>query len=120
MTGSVAKGWGASVLFSYPSTNARGVAILIRNGLNIRIQLSEISSDGRFIVLKAAINNEIYTTANIYGPNKDTEAVKFYCNLSKLLRNKEFGNEENIITGGDFNNCPPDITLDGKGNLPIP
>ena len=53
------KEWGASVLFSHGSTNARGVAILIRNGLNITIQLSEISSDGRFIVIKAAINNEI-------------------------------------------------------------
>ena len=75
----------------------------MRNGLNITIQLSEISSDGRFIVIKAAINNEIYTIANIYGPNKDAEAVKFYRNLSKLLRNDEFGNEENIIIGGDFN-----------------
>jgi len=83
------------------------------------IPLSEISSDGRFIALKAAINSEINTIANIYGPNKDTEAVKFYRNLSKLLRNDEFGNEENIIFGGDFN-CPLDITLDKKGGLPIP
>lgn len=87
--------------------------------MNITIQLSEISSDGRFIVLKAAINSEIYTIANIYSPNKDTEAVKFYRNLSKLLRNDELGNEENIIIGGDFN-CPLDITLDKKGRLPIP
>jgi len=113
------KDWGASVLFSHGSTNARGVAILIRNGLNITIQLSEISSDGRFIVIKAAINNEIYTVANIYGPNKDAEAVKFYRNLSKLLRNDEFGNEENIIVGGDYK-CPLDITLDKKGGLPSP
>ena len=42
----------------------------MRNGLNITIQLSEISSDGRFIVIKAAINNEIYTIANIYGPKQ--------------------------------------------------
>ena len=106
-------------LFSHRSTNGRGVAILIRNGLNITIQLSEISSDGRFIVKKAAINNEMYTIANIYGPNKDAEAVKFYRNLSKLLRNDEFGNEENIIIGGDYN-CPLDITLDKKGGLQIP
>ena len=72
-----------------------------------------------FFVIKAAINNEIYTIANIYGPNKDAEAVKFYRNLSKLLRNDEFGNEESIIIGGDYN-CPLDITLDKKGGLPIP
>ena len=39
------KEWDASVLFSHGSTNARGVAILIKNSLNIVIQQSEISSD---------------------------------------------------------------------------
>ena len=86
--------------------------------MNITIQQSKISSDGRFIVLKADINNETYTIANIYGPNKDADAVKFYRNLSKVLINDDFGYEENII-GGDFN-CPLDITLDKKGGLPIP
>ena len=113
------KEWGASVLFSHGSRNARGVAILIKNNLNITIQQSEISSDGRFIVLKAAINNEIYTIANISGPNKDADAVTFYRNLPKLLRNDKFGTKENIIIGGDFN-CPLDITLDKKGGLPTP
>ena len=91
----------------------------IKNSLNITIQQREINSDGRFIVLKADVNNEIYTIANIYGPNKDADAIKFYRNLSKLLGNDEFGNEENIIIGGDFN-CPLDITLEKKGGLPIP
>jgi len=54
----------------------------------------------------------------MHGPNKDAKAVKFYCNLSKLLRNDELGNEENITIGGDYN-CPLDITLDKKGGLPI-
>jgi len=78
--------------------------------LNITIQQSEISWDGRFIVLKADISNETCTIANIYGPNKDADAVKFYRNLSELLRNNEFGNEENIIIGGDFN-CPLDMAV---------
>ena len=80
------KEWGAPVLFSHGSTNARGVAILMKNSLNITIRQSEISSDGRFIVLKADINNETYTIANVYSPNNDADAVKFYRNVSKLLR----------------------------------
>ena len=64
------KEWGASVLFSHGSTNARGVAILIRNGLNITIQLSETSSDGRFIVIKAAIDNEIYNCKYIWSKQR--------------------------------------------------
>ena len=87
--------------------------------MNITIQQSEISLDGRFIVLKADINNETYTIANVYGPNKDTDAVKFYRNLSKLLRNDDFANEDNIFSGRDCN-CPLDISLDKKGGLPIP
>jgi len=35
------------------------------------------------------------------------------------LRNNEFGNEENITIGGDFN-CPLDPSLDKKGGLSIP
>lgn len=72
------KEWGASIFFSHGSTNARGVAILIRNGLDFSLQQSEISSDGRFIMIKATINNEVYTIVNTYGPKKDAEAIKFY------------------------------------------
>ena len=50
---------GAPVLFSHGSSNARGVEILIKNSLNITIQQSEISSDGRFIVLTADINKTL-------------------------------------------------------------
>ena len=58
--------------------------------------------------------------ANICGgPNKDVEAVQFYHKLSNLLRTNDFGNEENIIMGGDLN-CPLNINLDKKGGIRIP
>ena len=72
-THSTEKRVGNSILFSHVRTNARGVAILIRNGLDISIQRSEIGSDGRFIVIKAMINNELYTIVNLYGRNKHRE-----------------------------------------------
>ena len=65
------------------------------------------------------IKEENYTIADIYGPNKDADAVKFYHNLSNLLRTNDFGNEENIIMGGDFN-CPLNVSLDKKGGIQIP
>ena len=55
----------------------------------------------------------------VFLTNKDADTVKFYRNLSKLQRNDEFGNEENIIIGRDFN-CLLDIILDKKGGLLIP
>lgn len=56
----------------------QGVAVLIRNGLDISIELCETSYDGRLILVEAAMNNEVYTTVSTYGPNKNVEAVKFY------------------------------------------
>ena len=112
------KEWGAEVLFSHGCTNARGVAVLIKNGFDMDIQLTQTDSFGRLILLKAVIKEENYTIANIYGPNKDADAVKFYHNLSNILRTNDFGNEENIIMGGDFN-CPLNINLDKKGGIPI-
>jgi len=107
------KEWGAEILFSHGGTNARGVAVLIKNGFDIDIMLSQTESSGRLLLFKALIKEENYTIANIYGPNKDAEAVQFYHKLSKLLRTNDFGNEENLIMGGDFN-CPLNINLDKK------
>jgi len=110
----VEKRMGAKILFSHGSTNTRGVAMLIKNSFDIDIMLSQTDSSGRLLLFKALIKEENYTIANIYGPNKDAEAVQFYHKLSKLLRTNDFGNEENIIImGGDFN-CPLNINLDKK------
>ena len=62
---------------------------------------------------------EDFCCSNIYGPNKDAEAVQFYLKLSKLLRTNDFGNEENIIMGGDFH-CPLNINLDKRGGIQTP
>ena len=97
------KEWGTQIFFSHGSTNARGVAVLIKNGLDIKIQMNQTDLTGRLIYI--VIKEETYAIANIYGPNKDVDAVKFYHNLSNLLRTNDFGNEENTIMGGDFN-CP--------------
>ena len=93
--------------------------MLIKNGLDIKVQMNQTDLTGRLILLKAVIKEETYAIANIYGPNKDVDVVKFYHNLSNLLRTNDFGNEENTIMGGNFN-CPLNITLDKKGGIQIP
>jgi len=76
--------------------------VLIKNGFDIDIMLSQTDSSGRLLLFKALIKEE-KAIAHIYGSNKDAEAVQFYNKLSKLLRRNDFGNEENIVMGGDFN-----------------
>ena len=113
------KEWGAEILFSHGSTNARGVTVLIKNGSDIDIMLTQADSSGRLLLFKALIREESYTIANIYGPNKAAEAVQFSHKLSNLLRTNDFRNEENIIMGRDFN-CPLNINLDKKVEFKFP
>ena len=70
-------------------------------------------------MLKVKIKDKNYLLVNLYGPNKDTEAVRFYQNLSATLREMDPDSDDNIIIGGDFN-CPLNPTLDKKGGILIP
>ena len=97
------KEWGSHINFSHGSANARGVAVLIRNGLDIALQHELRDPNGRMLLLKALINGKSYTLINIYGPNKDPEAVKFFQNLSTTLRELKLESDDNVIIGGDFN-----------------
>ena len=56
--------------------------MLIRNGLDIVIQHELRDPNGRLLLLKALINDKTYTLTNVYGPNKDAEAIKFFQYLS--------------------------------------
>jgi len=73
-------------MFSHGGTNARGVAVLLRSGLDIVIQHEHCDSKGRLIMLNAKIKNKNYFLINLYGPNKDAEAVCLYQDLSSTLR----------------------------------
>jgi len=52
------KEWGSSIVFSHEGTNARGVAVLIRSGLDIVIQHEHCDSKGRVIMLSAKIKDK--------------------------------------------------------------
>ena len=113
------KEWGSSIMFSHGRTNARGVAVLIRSGLDIVILHEHCDSKGRLIMLNAKIKDKNYLLVNLYGPNKDAEAVCFYQDLSTTLRGIDLDSDSNVIVGGDFN-CPLDPTIDKKGGVVIP
>jgi hypothetical protein len=70
-------------------------------------------------MLNAKIKDKNYFLINLYGPNKDAEAVRFYQDLSITLRGIDLASDSNVIVGGDFN-CPLDPTIDKKGGILIP
>ena len=111
--------WGGKMLFSHGSRNARVVAVLFRNGFDISIDSSKIDPQGRFLVVKAKIEDNIFILANIYAPNKDRCSRLFFENLQNHLLEFGISAENNIIIGGDFN-CPLNPHMDKKGGILIP
>ena len=100
-----------------------GKIIIIRRNfqrsMDIVIQHEHCDLKGRLIVLNAKIKDKNYFLINLYGPNKDAEAVRFYQDLSTTLRGIDLDSDSNVIVGGDFN-CPLDPTIDKKGGILIP
>ena len=100
------------------SSNSRGVAILIKNGVDCTIHRKILDPLGRYIILKAQIQEKTYVLINVYmyAPNKDKDLVKFFDNLLSILMNENLDSEDNIILGGDLN-CPLNPLLDKKGGI---
>ena len=113
------KEWGGQIYFSHGKSNARGVAIFIRKGLDHKIVHSVTDSNGRLIILSIEIQDVLYKIINIYAPNNDGMAVSFFHNLSIIFQNEGVDEEDNIVIGGDFN-CPLNPLLDKMGGINIP
>ena len=111
--------WGVDVVLSHGNFNSRGVAILLKKGIDCTIHSEIIDPQGRFIILKADIADSKYTLINIYAPNKDNDIANFFEKLRKALLEEHFDADEKVIVGGDFN-CPMNPFLDKKGGSSAP
>ena len=110
--------WGAEIITSHGSSNARGVAILIKNGSDCTIHQKILDPLGRFIILKADIKDKAHVLINVYAPNKDKDLISFFSNFLATLQKENLVSEYNIIIGGDFN-CPLNPEIDKKGGIII-
>ncbi len=105
--------WGGNCLFAHGESNSRGVAILFKKDLPLRIIEKEIDPEGRYIWAKVEIQGNGMVLLNIYAPNSETEQIKFYQQITDLLQNKQ-NTHLPIMVGGDFN-CVINPQIDKKG-----
>ena len=105
--------WGADIITSHGSSNARGVSILIKNGFDCTIHQKILDPLGCFIIFKADIKDKTYVLINVYAPNKDKDIISFFNNLLATLQEENLDSEDNIIIGGNFN-CPLKPEIDKK------
>ena len=81
------------------SSNSRGVEILFENGIDCSINHKILDPEGRYIILKACIQDKDYVLINVYAPNKDKDQVNFFNNPLSILQNENLDSVDNIILG---------------------
>ena len=111
--------WGAGIIMSNGSSNSRGVAVLVKKGVEVIVHSKIMDPQGSFIILKVEFNDNLYVLTNVYAPNKGKDSVKFLGALRTTLRAENLDIEEKFIVGGDFN-CPINPNLGKKGGLLLP
>ena len=63
--------WGAEMISCHGSSNSRGVAILLKNGIDCTINHKIVDPEGGYIILKTCILDKDYVLVNVHAPNKD-------------------------------------------------
>ena len=56
---------------AHGSSNSRGVAILVKKGVDCTIHSKILHPLGQYVKLKAEINDKMHVLINVYAPNKD-------------------------------------------------
>ena len=88
------------LFLSNGSSNARGVAIWLKEGQNYKIVDSHSDSEGRLLLLNIEINENIFTIVNIYAPNNSKARNSFFKTVKTSIDQYSLGQ---LVIGGDFN-----------------
>ena len=63
--------WNGECFYSHGKSNARGVAILFRKNLDIKVISIQKDNNGNFLLLELLYNDMTLLLANIYAPKMD-------------------------------------------------
>ena len=88
---------------AHGTKHSKGVTILLRKGLDMEITEKIIDRKGRFIILKAKINESEFNLINVYAPNKIKEQINFLEDLARSMGSCNISNTDNNILAGDWN-----------------
>ena len=106
-----------NLLFSHGKSNARGVAIGFCGNLDYELIKTVTDTEGRFLIVEAKINKEIYVLVNFYNENDEANQLKLFEKLEKSLEKFTDMDQKEMILAGDFN-FVFDLQLDADGGNP--
>ena len=100
--------WGGIARFSHGTSKSKGVGILFDRKLHTKILESWEDAEGRALIVKAEIDDIVYTVASIYAPNKDNPEF-----IDKIANKVDELSADKIIMCGDWN-LVMDTRVDSK------
>ena len=95
---SLKRDWKDDIFYSGLKTNARGVAILIKQNFEYKVLSNYSDNSGNLIVVDIKINTNTFKIINIYAPNTDNP--NFFENILKIIDNSQ---SDYFILCGDYN-----------------
>ena len=105
--------WGGDTYYAHGTNHSKGVMILIKPGLDIKVLKCVADEKGWFLLLDVTLQGEKVILLNLYAPNHENDQIKFYDRLNHLLEDNKCENHKCIV-GGDTN-VIRDPSLDRKG-----
>ena len=90
--------WEGECFYSHGKSNSRGVCILIKKNLNIKVHCIKKDSNGSLLALDLSFENHRFTLVALYGPNIDSP--EFYKHVFNVI--DKIGNDSYILCG-DYN-----------------
>lgn len=101
--------WGEFAFFASFTSNSRGVAILIRNSLALKVNSVFKDPNGRFLILDVMLNKLPLTLINVYAPNYDDPnfLLEVFAEADKIVN-------PFLIVAGDFNSVLGPLDYQGS------
>ena len=60
--------WGAEIISAHGTSDAAGVAVLFKRGVDCKVHSKFLDPQGRYIILKAEIRDKTFVLINVYAP----------------------------------------------------
>ena len=111
--------WKNKTFYSHGKSNARGVCMLLRPGLEYKLISPEIKDKlGRYLILHMEIQDLPYVLVNYHAPNDEQGQLCTLNEISDKLKTLSVDEDTRLIWGGDWN-CILDKSLDAMGDHPL-
>lgn len=90
--------WGGNIMYANGTSHSKGVLVLIRRGLSVKVIREIADPNGRYVISEIEVDDCQFVLCNLYAPNIDSPNF-----FAQVKQNIESFENRNIILGGDFN-----------------